>query len=97
MELVSHLGGPSCTADELQWAADIPAGKRLLEWLASQVPVPTSPSAGVESGPNHNVDLTRDVSGLTQTAVSPIALYSEEVDVSVIPQLEAYDANGYLG
>ena len=83
LELVSHIGGRSCAADEIQWAADIPAGKRLLEWLESQVPDPTSPSAGI-SGPNHSTDPARDVSGLIQTAVSPIALYSEEVDMSVI-------------
>ena len=83
LTLVSHLGGPSCTEDELKWAADIPAGNELLGWLAGQLPDPTFTLrvAGSGSGSNHNAGPTRDVSGLIQTSISPIALYSEEIDV----------------
>ena len=79
LTLVSHLGGPICTEDELKWAADIPAGKELLDWLAGQLPDPTFTDR--VAGSNHNTGPTRDVSGLIQTSVSPIALYSEEVDM----------------
>ncbi|KAI1791153.1 hypothetical protein LXA43DRAFT_1181965 [Ganoderma leucocontextum] len=89
LELVSHLGGPSCTEDEVRWAADIPAGNRLLEWLASQLPDPSF--ADRVAGSNHDAGPTRDeVSGLIQTSVSPIALYSEELDILDI--LEVHDA-----
>ncbi len=79
LDLVSHLGGPNRTEDELKWASDIPAGKQLLEWLASQLPDPTL-TDGV-AGSNHNAGPTHDVSGLIQTAVFPIALHGEEVDM----------------
>ena len=80
VELVSHLGGPSCASDELKWAADIPAGKQLLDWLASQLPDPTFTDR--LAGSNHNPSpAAHDVSGPIQTAVSPIALYSEEVEM----------------
>ena len=81
LTLVSHLGGPSCTEDELKWATDIPAGKELLDWLAGQLPEPTFTDRVAGSGSNHNAGPTRDVSGLIQTTISPIALYGEEVDM----------------
>jgi hypothetical protein len=35
--IVSLLGGPQFNADDIDWALDLPAGQRLLEWLVSQV------------------------------------------------------------
>jgi hypothetical protein len=34
--MVSQLGGPSISPAHIEWALDIPAGKRLIEWLAAQ-------------------------------------------------------------
>ncbi|PIL33580.1 hypothetical protein GSI_04203 [Ganoderma sinense ZZ0214-1] len=88
LELVSHLGGPSCTEDELKWAADIPAGKRLLDWLVGQFPDPTFTDR--MAGSNHDPSPAHDVSGPIQTAVSPIALYSEEMEI--LDALKAEDS-----
>lgn len=73
LDLVSHLGGPSCTTDDLQWAVDIPAGKQLLEWLASQNPDEDFPHV---AGVNHSQQ-DGDARRL-QTVLSPIALYTDE-------------------
>jgi hypothetical protein len=35
--IVSLLGGPEINAEDIEWASDLPAGQRLLEWLVSQV------------------------------------------------------------
>jgi hypothetical protein len=35
--IVSLLGGSQFNADDIDWALDLPAGQRLLEWLVSQV------------------------------------------------------------
>ncbi|KAJ6590037.1 hypothetical protein DFH09DRAFT_221007 [Mycena vulgaris] len=35
--IVSLLGGPNLNAEDIGWALDLPAGRRLLEWLVSQV------------------------------------------------------------
>ncbi|KAJ6590031.1 hypothetical protein DFH09DRAFT_1307485 [Mycena vulgaris] len=35
--IVSLLGGPNLNAEDISWALDLPAGRRLLEWLVSQV------------------------------------------------------------
>ena len=72
LEVISHLGGPECTQEELKWAGDIPAGKRLLEWLARQVvdsEVPSSLNADI-----HSDDRLR-------TSLSTIALYKDELDI----------------
>ena len=62
LQLVPHLGGPECTPEDLDWASDIPAGKQLLEWLASQtLDYP-------EQGDRPSLE----------AVVSPIVLYPEE-------------------
>ena len=62
LQLVSHLGGPECIPEDLDWAVDIPAGKQLLEWLASQtLDYP-------EQGDRPTLE----------SVVSPIMLYPEE-------------------
>lgn len=35
--IVSLLGGPDINPEEIDWALDLPAGQKLLEWLVSQV------------------------------------------------------------
>ena len=35
--IVSHLGGPEISPLEIDWALDLPAGKRLIEWLVDQL------------------------------------------------------------
>ncbi|KAF8216375.1 hypothetical protein K438DRAFT_1953326 [Mycena galopus ATCC 62051] len=35
--IVSLLGGPEFNAEDIDWAMDLPAGQRLLDWLVSQV------------------------------------------------------------
>ena len=76
LQLVSHLGGPEYTTDEIQWAADIPAGKRLLEWLASQ-----TSDADQVAATNHQFKQDSDIT--LQTSLAPIALYSDEVELCV--------------
>ncbi|KAJ7496740.1 hypothetical protein FB451DRAFT_1386108 [Mycena latifolia] len=34
--IVTSLGGPKLNAEDIDWASDLPVGRRLLEWLASQ-------------------------------------------------------------
>ncbi|KAI0774813.1 hypothetical protein BD413DRAFT_472172 [Trametes elegans] len=77
--LISHLGGPRCPDEDLQWAADIPAGNKILQWVASQasdagtaVPVLVAKRCG------HNRDLHDEV---YENALSPVGLYQEEVDM----------------
>jgi hypothetical protein len=36
-ELVSTLGGPGIADTDIEWALDLPAGKKLVEWLAAQL------------------------------------------------------------
>lgn len=37
VSVISYLGGPNITSGDIDWAIDLPAGKRLIEWLADQV------------------------------------------------------------
>jgi hypothetical protein len=37
ISMVSHLGGPQISAVDIEWATDIPAGRRLIEWFTSQL------------------------------------------------------------
>lgn len=34
--LVSALGGPTVDPKDIEWATDLPAGKKLIEWLVEQ-------------------------------------------------------------
>ena len=72
LKMITHLGGPECSPEELQWAMDIPAGKQLLEWLASQVSDETQTN---ESSTEHR---SRHINA----ALSSIALCQDELDVS---------------
>ncbi|KAJ7125278.1 hypothetical protein C8R44DRAFT_875095 [Mycena epipterygia] len=35
--IVSLPGGPELNPEDIDWASDLPAGRKLLEWLVSQV------------------------------------------------------------
>ncbi|KAJ7593738.1 hypothetical protein C8J56DRAFT_1160524 [Mycena floridula] len=37
INIISSLGGPSIEQTDIQWATELPAGKKLIEWLASQI------------------------------------------------------------
>jgi hypothetical protein len=37
LDLVYALGGPKIQAEDIEWAADLPAGQSLIKWIASQV------------------------------------------------------------
>ncbi|KAJ7099451.1 hypothetical protein B0H15DRAFT_820305 [Mycena belliarum] len=41
---VSLLGGPNLSPQDIDWALDLPAGRRLLEWLVSQVDLGLPPA-----------------------------------------------------
>ncbi|OSC97301.1 hypothetical protein PYCCODRAFT_1419652 [Trametes coccinea BRFM310] len=78
--LISHLGGPPCSEDEIRWAADIPSGQRLLEWLAAQVAEDTLQMPdSVAKQPSRVSEPRQDV--LKRASVSPIGLYREETDI----------------
>lgn len=77
IRIISHLGGPDCSEDDLRWAADIPSGKQLLGWLASQ----GSAATGLHvAGAEQLYGVPNPQDALDQTALSPIALYKEESD-----------------
>ncbi len=86
IDLVSHLDGPTCAPNELQWAADIPAGIPLLEWLSSQTVTSDHPATlPTVVGREHSEDDSRNLkSGTLMAAVSPIALYKTELDTCVL-------------
>ncbi|KAJ7736864.1 hypothetical protein B0H16DRAFT_110295 [Mycena metata] len=46
--IVSLLGGPDLNTEDIDWALDVPAGKRLLEWLVSQVELPADDDRGTD-------------------------------------------------
>ncbi|KAI0767127.1 hypothetical protein C8Q74DRAFT_1203828 [Fomes fomentarius] len=82
IDLVSHLDGPACSPNELQWVADIPAGILLLEWLASQTLTSDYPATlPMVVGREHYEEDSRNLkSGTFMAAVSPIAIYKSEID-----------------
>ncbi|KAJ6631448.1 hypothetical protein B0H10DRAFT_1978800 [Mycena sp. CBHHK59/15] len=67
--IVSLLGGPKINAEDIEWAADIPAGQRLLEWLAAQV------STGEVD------DDGSDASYKVRAALTGVALEGEELQM----------------
>lgn len=79
IRIISHLGGPECSEEELIWATDIPSGKQLLEWLASQGSATTELCSDAGAQQLDSVPNPQDV--LYQTVLSKIALYKEESNV----------------
>ncbi|KAI9062452.1 hypothetical protein FKP32DRAFT_1724500 [Trametes sanguinea] len=87
--LVSHLGGPTCSENDIRWAADIPSGQRFLEWLAAQAvqvagdtfQLPDS----VAKQPSGNLESLQDA--LLRTSTIPIGLYKDETEI--VQRLEA--------
>ncbi|KAI0359562.1 hypothetical protein OH77DRAFT_1587031 [Trametes cingulata] len=78
--ILHHLGGPRTSAEELEWAQDIPAGKQLLEWLPSQNSVAELDLLNSVNERLGHMELTEDA--LCQTVLSPIALHQDEIHVS---------------
>ncbi|KAF7370705.1 hypothetical protein MSAN_00703700 [Mycena sanguinolenta] len=50
--IVSLLGGPQFNPEDIDWALDLPAGQRLLDWLVSQVEIPGSPAKNTDASPS---------------------------------------------
>lgn len=73
--IVSALGGPIIEPANIDWATELPAGKRLVEWLASQLSLPTDVDG-------HALNET-EVDFYTRVALNRIALEDEEVRVCV--------------
>lgn len=65
--IISALGGPSIQAEDIEWAIDLPAGKRLVDWIAAQLL-------------DYETDDGRETH---QAALGNIALEAEEVDMCV--------------
>ncbi|KAF7362399.1 hypothetical protein MVEN_00587100 [Mycena venus] len=64
--IVSLLGGPALNAEDIDWALDLPAGQKLLEWLVSQVEIPSA-------------DDGTDRSDALRAALQAISLEDDEV------------------
>jgi len=67
--IVSLLGGPELNPKDIDWASDLPAGRKLLEWLVSQV----QPELEDE------LDGTGAESGSIRAALQAIALEDDEL------------------
>ncbi|KAJ6518670.1 hypothetical protein C8R45DRAFT_1084780 [Mycena sanguinolenta] len=72
--IVSLLGGPQITSEDIDWALDLPAGQRLLDWLVSQVEIPGSPA-------NENTDAS------LSRAAAAAALHAVALDDGEIQML----------
>jgi hypothetical protein len=35
--IIYALGGPSINVEDIEWAIDVPAGKKLVDWIAAQL------------------------------------------------------------
>lgn len=46
VSMISRLGGPDISPEEIEWATDLPAGKNLLEWFTNQFPNDLSVGGG---------------------------------------------------
>jgi hypothetical protein len=70
---VRHLGGPNIPTADVEWAMDLPAGKCLIEWLASQLEggLDNSAATGVHDG--YSLDV--------QTSLEMIALEDDEIQM----------------
>ena len=79
LEILAHLGGPECSPEELEWAVDIPAGKQLLEWIASQADTEGQIDRGQIVG---NEQQPKGGSALNlRASLSPVALYQDELQM----------------
>ena len=81
--MLSHLGGPECTEENIAWAADIPTGKKLLKWLASQMHAGDGDfSHSATSVASRSIEDVQSVA--LQTVISPISLYEDESSMYVV-------------
>ena len=71
--IISHLGGPQCSPEELSWAEDIPAGKQLLEWLADQT------THDLRQDDSEDDAISRE--DHLAAFLAPISLYQGELDM----------------
>jgi hypothetical protein len=69
--IISALGGPSIQVEDIEWAIDLPAGKKLVDWIAAQL----------------LDDEIKDGEGAYQAALHNIALEAGEVDMCVLLSL----------
>ncbi|KAH9889399.1 hypothetical protein C8Q73DRAFT_793597 [Cubamyces lactineus] len=94
INLLAHLGGLELAEDHIAWAADIPAGKRLLEWLANQMHIvdgeSSHPAASIA---NRIIEDSQDLA--LQAIVSPISLYEDES--SILSALANHASEGLPG
>ncbi|KAJ8473863.1 hypothetical protein ONZ51_g7597 [Trametes cubensis] len=80
IRMLSHLGGPECTEENIAWAADIPTGKKLLKWLASQMHAGDGDFSHSETSVASQSK--EDVQSVAlQTVISSISLYEDESSI----------------
>ena len=65
--IINALGGPSINVEDIEWAIDLPAGKKLVDWIAAQLL-----SDEIDDGENAH-----------QAALRNIALETGEVEMCV--------------
>jgi hypothetical protein len=69
--IISALSGPSIKPADIEWAADLPTGKKLLEWIAAQLL------------DEYIEDHERDDHSMTAATLRDIALEAGELDMYV--------------
>jgi hypothetical protein len=67
--IILALGGPPIQVEDIEWAIDLPAGKKLVDWIAAQL---------VDD------EIDDDGDGNYQAALRNIALEAGEVDMCVV-------------
>ena len=67
--IILALGGPHIQVEDIQWAIDLPAGKKLVDWIAAQL---------------LDNEIDDDGHGSYQAALRNIALEAGEVDMCVV-------------
>lgn len=73
--IISALGGPPIQAEDIEWALDLPAGKKLVDWIAAQL---LDEEIELENG---------TINATCQAALRGIALEVGEVDMCVFVPL----------
>lgn len=69
--ILAHLGGPNVAPADIQWALDLNSGKKLIEWLSSQI------DEAIPTSGNFTEEL------LYSASLENIALESEEVQLYI--------------
>lgn len=84
VKTISLLGGPLLEPTDIDWAADLPAGKALFEWLVDQLH--PSSEQNVTSGNNAVNDNEEILKTRLSAAVREVALEKDEVLMFVSAQ-----------